>query len=161
MVRTAPRCALRWTVVAAVGKIESDHGRYGNAQLALNGDVIPRIVGVPLDGTGTAVVPDSDGGQLDGDAANDRAVGPLQFLPSTWKEVARDGNGDGRADPNNAYDAALGAAAYLCRAAPAKGLVAEEALRPAFFSYNHSDVYVERVVTWLRTYDAMAGQLPA
>jgi hypothetical protein len=43
-----------------------------------------------------------------------RAVGPMQFIASTWRRVQVDGNGDGRGDPDNIYDAALGAAVYLC-----------------------------------------------
>ena len=40
--------------------------------------------------------------------------------------------------------AAVGAAMYLCRAR--KGLDQEANIRAAAFSYNHSDVYVSRVV---------------
>jgi len=43
----------------------------------------------------TAVVVDSDGGALDGDARYDRATGPMQFLPGTWRSIGADGNGDG------------------------------------------------------------------
>lgn len=156
----APGCGLGWTAIAAVGKIESDHGRFGGTRMALNGDLFPRIVGIPLDGTRTALIRDSDGGALDGDLVHDRAVGPMQFIPSTWNRVARDGNGDGVADSHNAYDAALGAATYLCRAVPTRRLDGEEGLRAAFFAYNHSNSYVETVLRWLRTYDSVAPQLP-
>ncbi|MGH8775651.1 MAG: lytic transglycosylase domain-containing protein [Jiangellaceae bacterium] len=61
-----------------------------------------------------ALIRDTDGGALDGDTTYDRAVGPMQFIPSTWRSVSVDGNGDGRRDPNNIYDAAQGAAVYLC-----------------------------------------------
>jgi membrane-bound lytic murein transglycosylase B len=116
--------------------------------------VYPRILGIRLDGTRSALVPDTDGGLLDTDTEFDRAVGPMQFIPSTWVRIAEDGNGDGVRDPNNIYDAALGTAAYLCRAVPSGGLDLEENLRPAIFSYNHSDAYVDAVLTWHQTYAA-------
>ncbi|MGG7381593.1 lytic transglycosylase domain-containing protein, partial [Escherichia coli] len=78
------------------------------------GTVSPRITGPPLDGNGVASIPDSDGGRWDGDTTWDRAVGPMQFLPGTWRTLGRDGNGDRVADPNNLFDAAVSAAGYLC-----------------------------------------------
>ncbi|HEX2850134.1 MAG TPA: lytic transglycosylase domain-containing protein [Acidimicrobiales bacterium] len=162
MWRRAPACRVPWTAVAALGKIESNHGRYRDSQLALNGDVWPRILGIPLDGTRSAAIPDTDMGVLDGDPTWDRAVGPMQFIPSTWKNIGIDGNADGIADPNNAYDAALSTALYLCRAAPQGNLDTDEAaLRQAFFSYNHSDAYVDLAITIKASYDAMADALPA
>ncbi|MGH9268470.1 MAG: lytic transglycosylase domain-containing protein, partial [Acidimicrobiales bacterium] len=153
------RCLVPWTAVAAVGRVESNHGRSGGARLALNGDVFPRILGRPLDGTnGTRLIADTDRGAFDGDPDVDRAVGPMQFIPSTWVRIATDGNGDGVADPNNGYDATLGAAVYLCRAVPGGGLDTEDGLRPAFFSYNRSDSYVELVLAWARTYAELAAQ---
>jgi membrane-bound lytic murein transglycosylase B len=159
--REQPQCRVGWPAIAAIGKIESDHGRFRGAQTTLNGDPVPPIVGIRLDGSNSAVITDTDGGLLDGDPEFDRAVGPMQFIPSSWKAVARDGNGDGNTDPHNAYDAALGTAGYLCRAVPAGGLDVDEGLRPAFFSYNHSDAYVESVLGWQRTYAAMAPSMPA
>jgi len=85
----------------------------------------------------------------------------MQFIPSSWRAIARDGNGDGNMDVQNAYDAALGTAAYLCRAVASGGLDVDEGLRPALFSYNHSDAYVESVLGWQRTYAAMAPSMPA
>ncbi|MEA3076313.1 MAG: hypothetical protein QOF60_1221 [Actinomycetota bacterium] len=153
--KRAPQCRVQWQAVAGIGRIESNHGRYRGAQLALNGDVYPRIVGIPLDGTRTALVKDTDQGALDGDTVFDRAVGPMQFIPSTWKRIDTDGNGDGVRDPNNAYDAALGTANYLCRAVPAGGLDTDDALRIAFFSYNHSDAYVEAALTGTHLFQSM------
>jgi membrane-bound lytic murein transglycosylase B len=158
--RRQPRCKVPWTVLASIGRVESNHGRYGGARLALNGDVFPRILGIPLDGTRSRLIKDSDKGELDGDTTFDRAVGPMQFLPSTWKRVGMDGNADGKLDANNAYDAAAGAAAYLCRAVPEGGLDREEALRRAVYSYNHSKAYVDTVVGWMRTFEAVAPSLP-
>ncbi|HVF32975.1 MAG TPA: lytic transglycosylase domain-containing protein, partial [Acidimicrobiales bacterium] len=157
LARRAPNCRVGWTAIAAIGKIESNHGRYRGAQFTLNGDVFPRILGIPLDGTRSALIRDTDLGVLDTDLEFDRAVGPMQFIPSTWARIDEDGNRDGVSDPNNIYDAALGTAAYLCRAVPSGGLDTDEGLRPAFFSYNHSDTYVEDVLGWAHTY----GGVPA
>lgn len=161
MQREQPGCRVTWPSLAAIGKVESDHGRFRGAQPTPNGDLLSPLVGIRLDGSAGAVVTDTDGGVLDGDLQFDRAVGPMQFIPSSWKVVARDGNSDGQANVHNAYDAALGTAAYLCRAAPAGGLDGEDGLRPAFFSYNHSDAYVESVLGWHRTYAAMAPAMPS
>ena len=155
--KKAPHCRVPWTAIAAIGKVESNHGRYRGSQFALNGDVYPRILGIPLDGTRSALIRDTDLGVMDTDLEFDRAVGPMQFIPSTWIRINTDGNGDGVSDPNNVYDAALGTAAYLCRAVPSGGLDTDEGLRPAFFSYNHSDAYVEKVLGWHHVY---AGDVP-
>ncbi len=40
---------------------------------------------------------------------------------------------------------------------PGGGLDTDEGLRPAFFSYNHSDAYVEMVLGWAHTYQEMAA----
>jgi hypothetical protein len=84
--------------------------------LLANGLSTPRIIGIPLNGVGTELILDTDHGVLDGDRVYDRAVGPMQFIPSTWAQYATDGNGDGTADPFNIYDAAASAAKYLCDA---------------------------------------------
>lgn len=154
MAKLAPGCALRWTALAGVGRIESNHGRSDEGGLSLLGDISPPIIGIPLDGNnGTALVLDTDRGALDGDTVVDRAVGPMQVIPSTWRLVARDGNGDNVEDPNNVFDAALTAATYLCRAAPG-GLAADDGLHAAFFSYNHSEAYSVTALHWSKVYDA-------
>ncbi|HEX7168170.1 MAG TPA: lytic murein transglycosylase [Acidimicrobiales bacterium] len=160
LAKRAPHCRVEWTAIAAIGKIESNHGRTQGARLALNGDVYPRIIGIPLDGTRkTRVIKDTDKGVLDLDTVYDRAVGPMQFIPSTWARIAQDANGDGVRDANNAYDGALATAAYLCRAVATGGLDTEEPLRRAFFSYNHSNAYVDAVYGWKKTFDSLAASV--
>ncbi|MEJ7765703.1 MAG: hypothetical protein WKF86_09425, partial [Acidimicrobiales bacterium] len=83
--RRTPACRIHWTALAAVGRVESVHARLGGASLNLAGDVTPRILGPRLDGNGFARISDTDGGSYDGDVEFDRAVGPMQFIPSTWK----------------------------------------------------------------------------
>jgi membrane-bound lytic murein transglycosylase B len=111
----APDCRLSWTLLAGIGRVESDHGRLGRADLDADGVARPPIVGVALDGSaGVREVRDTDGGRLDGDPTHDRAVGPMQFLPTTWARYGADGNGDRVRDPNQLDDAARAAAGYLC-----------------------------------------------
>src|SRR5215207_2785569 len=69
-------CRLPWTVLAGIGRIESNHGLFGGpaTRFSPSGAVSPRITGPPLDGNGVARIPDSDGGRWDGDTTWDRAV---------------------------------------------------------------------------------------
>ena len=60
------------------------------------------------------MIRDTDAGQFDNDAAYDRAVGPMQFIPSTWSVVGVDADGDGERNPQDIDDAALATAVYLC-----------------------------------------------
>ena len=146
-------CRLPWTVLAGIGRIESNHGLFGGpaTRFSPGGAVSPRITGPPLDGDGVASIPDSDGGRWDGDTTWDRAVGPMQFIPTTWRTLGRDGNGDGVADPNNLFDAAVSAAGYLCLSGG--GSLADPArLRQAVYGYNHSWPYVDAVLGWARLY---------
>jgi membrane-bound lytic murein transglycosylase B len=148
----APGCRLGWTVLAGIGRIESNHGLFGGAatRFSAAGAVSPRITGPPLDGRGVAAIPDSDDGRWDGDTVWDRAVGPMQFIPTTWRSLGRDGNGDRVADPNNLFDAAVSAAGYLCLNG---GDLSETArLRQAVYTYNHSWSYVDAVLGWARAY---------
>ena len=101
--------------MAAIGKVESNHGRFGGAMMTDDGVVHPAILGPRLTGSpGTSSILDTDAGLLDGDQQVDRAVGPMQFIPSTWTVVGVDADGDGRRDPQDIDDAALAAAVYLC-----------------------------------------------
>ena len=157
-----PDCRLPWPVLAGIGRIESNHGLFGGlaTRFSAGGTVSPRITGPPLDGNGVARIPDSDGGRWDGDATWDRAVGPMQFIPTTWRSLGRDGNGDRVADPNNLFDAAVSAAGYLCLSGD--GDLGDPArLRQAIYSYNHSWPYVDAVLGWARLYQGGVGTGPA
>lgn len=149
-----PDCRLAWTVLAGIGRVESRHGTYGGAQVRADGTTSRRIIGIALDGSpGVMNIADTDGGALDGDPVYDRAVGPMQFIPSTWRMVRRDANGDGRMDPHNLYDASAAAAAYLCRAGPRLDQAAP--LQRAILSYNRSHSYVDAVLGHRRSYDRL------
>lgn len=141
---TEPGCHLSWTTLAGIGRIESDHGRYGDATLGANGRPSTPIVGVPLDGSaGVKAISDTDGGRFDGDPRVDRAVGPMQFIPSTWLRWAADANLDGEGDPQQIDDAALAAARYLC--ANGRDLAVPAHWWAAVFSYNNSVPYGQKV----------------
>jgi Transglycosylase SLT domain len=99
---------LSWTVLAAIGQIESGDGQ----------NVGPSTAG---------------------------ALGPMQFLPSTWQTWGIDGFGDTGA-PNimNPDDAVPSAARLLCADGAAGG---GQGLRTAIFDYNHASWYVNEVLT--------------
>ena len=98
---------LSWTVLAAIGEIESGHGA-------------------------------NDGPSSAG------ALGPMQFLPSTWAIYGISGfNRTGNPDIMNPLDAVPSAARMLC----ADGATAGQAgLRGAVFAYNHATWYVNEVL---------------
>ncbi|HEU5031476.1 MAG TPA: lytic transglycosylase domain-containing protein [Spirillospora sp.] len=105
---------LSWTVLAAIGQVESDHGR--NAGRSSAG-----------------------------------ALGPMQFMPATWKSYGVDGDGDGKADIMNPYDAIPGAAKYLCANGAGRG---GQQLYRAIWHYNHADWYVQKVLNLAKAYAA-------
>ncbi len=109
----APTCpGLSWTVLAAIGQVESGHG--------------------------TNMGPSSAG-----------AMGPMQFLPSTFSAYAVDGDRDGDKDIWDPADSVFSAARYLC----ANGAgVGPRGLYSAIYRYNHADWYVQMVVS-------VAGQI--
>ena len=109
-----PSCHLPWWLLAGIGHTESGHAESG--RLYADGTTRGRILGPRLNGgiAGDAVISDTDHGLYDGDTVYDRAVGPMQFIPSTWQRWGADGNHDGKTDPNNIFDATLAAGRYLC-----------------------------------------------
>ena len=140
-----PGCHLSWQLLAAVARVESDHGRHGGSEVGQDGVSAPSIIGPALNGRrGKAHLTDSDDGRLDADDVLDRAVGPFQFIPSTWAVVGVDGDADGHRDPQDVDDAALAAAVYLCSGADDLGVLAGQ--REALLRYNRSSDYVETVL---------------
>ncbi|WP_312033456.1 lytic transglycosylase domain-containing protein [Nocardia veterana] len=138
-----PNCGLSWSLLAGIGRIESNHAGHGRTDAA--GTTIGTIYGPALDGTlpGNEVIKAADGNFV-------RAVGPMQFLPGTWSLYASDGNGDGVADPNNVFDASLAAGKYLCSG----GLNLrdpQQELR-AVLRYNNSTAYAANVLSWANAY---------
>ena len=76
-------------------------------------------------------------------ASSAGALGPMQFLPSTWAAYGADGDGDGRFDVMNPVDAVHGAARLLC----ANGGGQPDELPSALWNYNHSEQYVREVMS--------------
>jgi hypothetical protein len=150
-----PGCHLSWSVLAGIGRIESDHASDGRVDTY--GNTLGRILGPRLDGSpGVAAIPDTDHGVLDGDTVWDRAVGPMQFIPSSWRIWSVDGNGDGVANPNNIYDSTVATGLYLC--AGGADLSDPAQLQAAIFGYNHSATYVDVVLQWAHAY--LTGVVP-
>jgi cell wall-associated NlpC family hydrolase len=151
-------CRLRWSLLAGIGEVES--GNAAGHTITRAGQVTPPILGPVLDGSGaggnTTPVHDTDAGRLDGNTRYDRAISLLQLLPATWTAYARDANGDRRADPGNAYDAAAAAAAYLCSGQPGADLTDPAQARAAVYRYNGSADYVTRVLAAADRYDQLA-----
>ncbi|MEU5782636.1 lytic murein transglycosylase [Micromonospora lupini] len=116
LAQTNRSCALSWTTLAAIGQVESGHGSANGARLGSDGKALPQIIGLPLDGNGGRMrIIDTDRGLLDKDSTFDRAIGPMQFIPTTWQEIGADADNDGVKDPHDLDDAALAAGNYLCK----------------------------------------------
>lgn len=146
-----PECGIGWNTLAGVGLVESDHGRHGGATAAPDGTVTPPIFGVALDGDGVALIPDTDGGSIDGDAEHDRAVGPMQLIPDTWRSWNIDGSGDNLPDPQNLRDSALAASNHLCRSS-GWDMVTPEGWRAGIAGYNAGDQYLRDVAEAAQRY---------
>jgi len=154
-----PACGLSWTTLAAIGEVESSNGQHGGSSIGADGTVTPPIFGVALNGDGVALIPDSDGGAIDGDATSDRAVGPMQLIPQAWRNWHTDGNGDGVEDPQNIDDAVMATTNYLCRASTA--LDTEKGWRAAIAAYNSTDAYLRSVARAAVAYNADAAKASA
>jgi len=133
-----PACHLKWQVLAGIGKVESNHARGG--QVDAHGTVTEPIFGPEL-------------------ADGDHAVGPMQFLPSTWAKWGVDADHDGAADPQNVWDATASAADYLC--ADGRDLSLNGDLVNAILSYNHDGAYLADVFQWITTYSGGVTAIPA
>jgi membrane-bound lytic murein transglycosylase B len=156
-----PSCHIAWTTLAGIGQVESHHGTYHHATLFPNGDVRPPIRGVVLDGTNGTMrivddapgrIIDGEAGGMDGQPDTVRAMGPMQFIPETWREYGVDADNDGKVDVDNIDDAALSAAGYLCWRG--KNLATPRGWITALWAYNDSDVYARAVRDWATAYAA-------
>ena len=143
-----PACNLSWNTLAGLGYVETRHGtydgeRFGASKLNDDGIAEPDIIGPQLNGREFAKVEDTDGGRLDGDREYDRALGPMQFIPESWKIYGVDADGDGKKNPQSVYDAAATATKLLCR--EGRDLSTESGWKSAIKGYNLSNEYVVQV----------------
>ncbi|MBB3753124.1 membrane-bound lytic murein transglycosylase B [Mycolicibacterium sp. BK634] len=147
MASTAPGCGLSWNLLAGIGRIESGHANGGATDA--RGTAINPIYGPTLDGSlsGNEVIVQT---VQAGRPVYARAMGPMQFLPGTWSRYAADGDGDGKADPQNVYDAALAAARYLCSGG--LNLRNQSQVLTAILRYNNSMAYAQNVLGWAAAY---------
>ncbi|MGB0099585.1 MAG: lytic transglycosylase domain-containing protein [Nocardioides sp.] len=144
-------CDVGWTTIAGIGWVESQHGTIDGRTLGENGHSSTPILGPALDGRDFAAIPATpESVRWHGDPRWDHAVGPLQFIPSTWDTWGADGDGDGIADPNDVDDAAYAAVRYLC--ADGHDLTTGAGWADAVFSYNHEQTYVDSVYAAAKDY---------
>jgi membrane-bound lytic murein transglycosylase B len=142
-------CHLPVSLLAAIGQVESGSlvGR------PLDAEHRTSVLGPVLNGDGFAAIADTDRGRWDGSSRWDRAVGPMQFIPGTWRTFGVDGDGDGEANPQDVEDAAATTAAYLCYGG--RDLARSADMRAAILSYNHSQAYLALVTTYQERYAAL------
>ncbi|WP_405178079.1 lytic murein transglycosylase [Nocardia sp. NBC_01377] len=154
-----PECGMSWSMLAGIGRVESTHAFGGKADA--DGNPLSPVYGPVLDGSlyGNHVIHDSDDGALDGLSGYDRAIGPMQFLPDTWKRYAADGNNDGVADPQNLFDATLTAGKYLCSGGLDMRDMSQQTR--AILRYNNSMAYVANVMAWANSYNNGVAPKPA
>lgn len=134
-----PACRVSWHQLAGIGRVESVHGTFGGNVVGRDGRTSGEILGPVLDGDPWLAIADSDGGEYDLNTEWDRAVGPMQFIPTSWARHGLDGNDDGVIDPHNLYDAALAAASHLCGSA--SNLDQRANYQRALLGYNRSVTY--------------------
>lgn len=153
LARADASCNLPWHLVAAIGRVESNHGRTGGSALSDDGLATPPIYGIALDGSeGIAEIRDTDDGALDSDRVYDRAVGPMQFIPGTWRSVGVDANNDGEKNPQDIADAATAAGIYLCAGSGDLSTASDAAA--SVRRYNNSSSYVDLVLSISKAYAA-------
>lgn len=114
MHEASPGSRLHWTLLAAVGRVLTDHGLRGGHRVDDRGNVRPGIVGKPLLARGGKRVGDTEAGLLDQDRRFDRPVGPMLLTPADWTVVGVDGDADGKRNPQDLDDASLALAVLLC-----------------------------------------------
>jgi hypothetical protein len=141
-------CNLPWNLVAAIGRVESDHGRVKGRTLGDDGSVTPPLFGPAV---------------RDGQFKGARPAGPFQFVPALWTSVGVDVDGDGRKDPHDVDDAATAAAVYLC--AGDGDLSTSPGVTEALERYNPSQRYGAIVaeisdIYAAGTWDDGAAQVP-
>src|SRR5246500_1529900 len=148
MALAQPNCGISWNLLAGIGRIESLHAN--NGAMDTRGTAVRPIYGPTLDGSlpGNEIIVASMA--PNGQPTYARAMGPMHFLPGTWARFAADAKGDGRADPQNIFDASLSAARYLCSGG--LNLRDPSQVLSAILRYNNSMPYAQNVLGWAAAY---------
>lgn len=155
--REHPGCHLSWNTLAGIGWVESQHGTLDDRTLGADGRSSSPVIGPALDGDGFAAIRSTpESATWHGDTTWEHAVGPLQFISSSWERWGADGDGDGAADPRDLDDAALAAGRYLC--ADSHDLATAAGWNRAVHSYNHDQAYVAQVLAAANTYAQRSAQ---
>lgn len=156
-VSLAPQsCHLDVSLLAAIGQVES--GNLAGHRLDADHRPVLPVLGPVLNGSeGRAAVSDTDGGEWDHHTRWDRAVGPMQFIPSGWRLAGVDLDADGERNPQDVEDAAGAAMVFLC--AGRADLSTASGLRSATFAYNHSRSYVRLVLAWKAAFESQGLDL--
>ncbi|MBU8811547.1 lytic murein transglycosylase [Mycolicibacterium goodii] len=147
MAAAYPGCGVSWNLLAGIGRIESMHANGGATDA--RGTAVRPIYGPALDGTlpgNEIIVQSAQAGRV----TYARAMGPMQFLPGTWARYASDGDGDGKAEVQNLFDASLAAARYLCSGG--LNLRDQSQVMTAILRYNNSVAYAHNVLGWAAAY---------
>ena len=142
-------CHISVSLLAAIGQVES--GNLAGQRITAGHRVVPGVLGPVLDGSKYDEIADTDAGKWDGNKTWDRALGPLQLLPASWRLAGMDADGDGVRDPQNVYDAAGAAMVYLCDGG--RDLGTRDGLEAAVLAYNHSRDYLRLVFAWKTVFD--------
>ncbi|WP_102146014.1 lytic murein transglycosylase [Mycobacterium hubeiense] len=147
MAAAYPGCGVSWNLLAGIGRIESMHANGGATDRG--GTAVRPIYGPTLDGSlpGNEVIVQSRTADR---VTYARAMGPMQFLPGTWARFASDGDGDGKANVQNLFDATLAAARYLCSGG--LNLRDQSQVMAAILRYNNSVAYAHNVLGWAAAY---------
>lgn len=154
-------CHLDWMTLAAIARIESNHGRgpQDSHDVDDDGVVTPAFVGKPLNGkAGRGEVHDTDAGKVDGHKRWDAPVGPFGLMPATWATVAVDADGDDVRDPQDIDDASLAAAVVLC--AGGTDMADAKALRKALTAYHRTRGFAATVVQLTALYAEEMESVP-
>lgn len=137
----AGSCAMPWPVLAAVGKVETDHGR-------------STLTGV-RDGANAAGAAGPMQIGIGGRAGNTWGGEPVRPARPAVR-YGTDGDGDGLASVYDADDAIHAAAAYLCH----HGAGDAATLRDAVWAYNHASWYVDEVLAVAASYTGATVDRP-
>ncbi len=146
-------CHIDWRWLAAIRSIESP-ASIGTEQAD---GTVPGVAGPALDGSG---VGGNTQAILDTNGNPDRALGPMQFIPSSWALFGRDGNGDGQVDIDNLYDATAAAAGHLCSSIAA-GSTPWEAIRDYNGSGPSAAAYADTALSRADALDPQPGPIVA